>query len=285
MGENDTLDPAHMEEELPGVAGRPTPEKEPLELSEDGNIVKSGDKTYIRQEALHQAREERDRYKSTVDNLAPLMPEFEEFIENKRNGRTAKADAVTRGTKVDNYDKDELEGVAIALGLTDEQGNPDLRRAAFQMTMMERIAEKAAGKAVQPIAEGSARDKGRVNRANATARQFVDGAPVADPKYLEAAFSSIPEEMAADETVAGVMQLVAAGLEYLDLRKSGKLNSPRGSRREPMFVEGGSGRVFGQRDGELSALDRAAAKARGKTPEQWAKSSKLVNTDILEDLT
>ncbi len=40
-----------------------------------------------------------------------------------------------------------------------------------------------------------------------------------------------------------------------------------------MFVEGGSGRVDND-PGEMSELDLAAARARGKSPEQWMKMSR-----------
>jgi hypothetical protein len=119
----------------------------------------------------------------------------------------------------------------------------------------------------------------------------VDGQPIAEQKYIDAAATSLGDDLMADPEVARLAQVVAAGLEYLDARKSGTLGRGRagGGRRgsgEPMMVERSTGRFDGD-TGEMSDLDRAAARARGKSPEQWQKMSKAVNkatSAVLEEV-
>jgi hypothetical protein len=143
---------------------------------------------------------------------------------------------------------------------------------------------------VRPVHETTVRDRAAANRQRAVANRFVDGQPVADPKYVQAAMDALPPEYQADDNIANITQVIAAGLEYLDLRKSGGLRGKAGrGQGEPIFRESGGGRFDGGA-GDLSDLDIAAAKARGKTPEQWAKMQKNVNkssnrgTAILEDV-
>ena len=71
--------------------------------------------------------------------------------------------------------------------------------------------------------------------------------------------------------------------EYLDRRKNGTLNA-RGRRGEPNYSETGSGGRFSS-ERPLSGLEEAAARARGKTAEQWTKLTAAVNKrTTLEDI-
>ena len=95
---------------------------------------------------------------------------------------------------------------------------------------------------------------------------------------MNAAMEALGDDYLQDPNVANLVQVVAAGLEYLDQRKTGAGRRPTRSAggREPMYLERSTGRYDGD-EGELSSLDIAAARARGKSPEQWAKLSKQIN--------
>lgn len=292
---DETIDPHGTEDGLPVVAGLPgaggaAADKPDFRASEDGNQVEFGGRKYVREEALHGERTRAQGYAKTLQALEPLMPEFEEFLETKRGGRAATVDRATRsgGGAVDtgDYSEDELTGYAITRGYYGEDQKPDVRRAKADLDIMTAIADRRAGRAVRPLAEGTARDRAMRNTSQAMAQTFVDGQPIADPQYLKAAFDAVPDEIKADPNVSNILTVVAAGLQALDDRRTGR---GRNSRREPAFREGGGSRVDRQTD-SLDALDRAAARARGKTDEQWAKTQKTVTGSagfggtILEDI-
>lgn len=290
------LDP-HDDGGMPQVAGleaakaaaAPAPAATDYKLSEDGNIVEVGGKKYITEAALQAERQARQKISETLTQLEPLMPEFNEFLENKRNGRASTVARVAAPAPAEDEDftPDELEGLAIVRGYYDANNKPDTKRARQELKIMQAIADRQSGRAVQPVAEATLRDRAAQNHATARTRQFLDGEPIADQAYIDAAFNALPDEQKADPLVANLTNVIAAGLEYLDLRRQGKLS--RG-RREPVFREGGSGRrVTGGDSGTLDALDAAAARARGKTPEQWGKMQKALGGDsvtgtVLEDI-
>jgi hypothetical protein len=242
-------------------------------VSEDGNILERDGHKYVRAEALHEERSERQKLANTIKSLEPLMPEFEQFLANKRdrNASTVQRTAPETG----DYSEDELSGLAITRGYYDADGQtPDLKRAKSELDILSRVAARTSGRLLKPIAEQTAKDRSAANRANATSSKFVDGEPIAQDKYMKAAFDALPEEYSADPMISNITQVIAAGLEYLDHRKNGTLRRGRGG-REPMFVERGSGRYDGD-SGNLSDLDLAAARARGKTPEEWGKMQTAV---------
>lgn len=284
--DDDILDPAHQDDGgIAPIAGIPDPEPKD-KVSEDGNILERDGHKYVRAEALHQEREEKQKLSNTIKSLEPLMPEFEAFLAQKRD-RNATTVQRTRPETMDDYSEDELTGLAITRGYYDADGQtPDLKRAKSELDILTRVSTRAAGRAVRPLAEQTAKDRSATNRANATANKFVDGEPIASDKYMKAAFDALPEEYSADPMISNITQVIAAGLEYLDHRKNGTLRRGRGG-REPMMVERGTGRYDGD-TGNLSDLDLAAARARGKSPDEWAKMSKAVagtnrGSSILED--
>lgn len=291
---NETIDPHGADDGIAVVAGLEGAggggaEKPDFKATDDGNQIEYGGRKYVREEAMHGERTKAQGYAKTLQALEPLMPEFEQFLESKRSGRAATVDRATTHSAVDSgdYSEDELTGYAITRGYFGEDQKPDTRRAKADLDIMTAIADRRAGRAIRPLAEGSARDRAATNAARAMSQTFVDGEPIADAKYLQAAFDAVPDEIKADPNVSNILTVVAAGLQALDDRRTGRGRST--SRREPAFREGGGGRAERTND-SLDALDRAAARARGKTDEQWAKTQKAVTGSagfggtILEDI-
>ena len=148
------------------------------------------------------------------------------------------------------------------------------------------FADRSAQKAVGPVQQLSTQDRAAVNYANALNHKFVDGEPVADEKFIRAAFDALPPEYRADKSIADITTVIAAGLQALDERQSGR--SRRGT-REPDFREGATGRSRNTTSDAIDAFDSAAARASGKTPEQWKAIQKSFGGDsgggrILEDV-
>lgn len=285
---DDILDPAHDPNDTgtnmgaAGLGGKETPAAEKKEetpdwkVSGDGNIVERGDRKYVDERALHEARSKNRELSETLAKLDPVMPEFEEFLKTREQRRDS---AARRGGAGEQDDKEYLEEVAAALGFYDEANAPDLRRAQAHLNITRRESKREAERVTRPEQERNTRDRADVNRQRARGARFKDGQPIAEERYLEAALKSLPDEYMADPNIANITQVIAAGLEYLDRRANGDFRSGgRGTgRREPMHVEGGRGRVDGDSEHNLSDLDIAAARARGKTPEQWAKLAGRVN--------
>lgn len=297
MADDEILDPAHVEGDthvtnagVAGLSGKGGDDKRPDpgandRVTPDGNVLERDGKKYITMDAFAAERGKAQRYADALSQLDPLMPEFNEFLQTRNNRRTAVRESVA------GQDKDDdayLSEVATALGYYDETNQPDLRRAQAHLNVTRREAKRESAAAVKPVHESTVRERARTNREAAAGRKFVDGQPIAEQKYLEAALKQLPDELIADDNVANIAQVLAAGFQYLDMRRNGDLGRGRRT-REPMLVEGGSGRFEGD-DGGLSDFDRAAARARGKSPEAWVKMTKQLNpsrtrnSDILEDV-
>jgi len=272
------LDPDAAENTV--VAGQPGGQKEEkpdFKATDDGNLIEYGGKKYLREEAVHEARSKAQKYAETLSTLQPLMGEFEQFLEQKKNGRAATVDRATREAPESDYSDDELTGYAITRGYYDGD-KPDLKRAKDDLDIMTAIADRRATKAVRPVADASVRERVAENYEKALNYRFpADGEPVAEERYLRAALDAVRQdrpEALAESGAAELVQVIAAGLQTLDERKSGRRAS-RGN-REPVFREGAGSRVNLGRGDDLDALDRAAARARGKSPEQWAKLTRAV---------
>lgn len=279
LQDDDVLDPAHRDDgdhsATTVVAGMPhggdkTPTRpEDFSMTDDGNIVTVGGKRYITDAALAAERGKNKQLSDALAQLDPLMPQFEQFLKTQSNRRDSVRDTVAH-SGADSEDTDEYLGeVATALGYYDEQNQPDLRRAKAHLAVTRKEAERTANRAVAPVTESTRKEIARANRERALSATFVDGQPIADNKYMQEAFSTMSDEQLADPNVANLTQVIAAGLQFLDQRRNGTLG--RGRRGgEPNFREGGRGR-FDDGDTGLSDMDRAAARARGKSPEEWAK--------------
>lgn len=264
--EDDILDPAHSDTVV--VAGHPDPLPQPDTriLTEDGNLVEHNGRRYVPEEALKGERSARQQLASTLNRLEPVLPEFEEYLANKRSGNVAAQQRTAPAAE-------ELAGYAQLRGYFKSDGTPDTVRARADLDFMDSRVDTRARAIVKPVEEMSAKERARANRIAAGNAQYVDGQPIAGATYLDAAYNALPPELAADGNISNLVQVIAAGLQSLDERKTGKSSRP--ARREPMYLEGSRGRYDGD-TGELSNLELAAARARGKSPTEWAKTAAKV---------
>lgn len=239
-----------------------------FKITDDKNQVTVGDATYIRAEALHQERNARQELQRQVDGIAPYVDEFNEFLTQKQTREAARTARVAPPAAEGAYPREDLEGVATVRGYVDAEGKPDLARAAQDLALMDRYVEARVSRAIAPVARTASEERAYRNRESAKGRQFVDGRPLVDAKYVDQAFDALPPELAADPNVANIVQVIAVGLEQLDARKTGRAQV----RREPVFTEEGRGR-FDAEPGGLSQFDIRAAQARGISQADWAKRS------------
>lgn len=278
--QNDVLEPDHAENApLPAVAGMAQPgaavaASEPeWKASEDGNIVERAGKKYVREEALHAERERAKSLSATLAKIEPLVPEFTEFLNQRQTRNNRDIEHVRRPAQETYADEDDLRGLAIVRGYYKADGvTPDIDRANAELNIMARVADRSAAKHVAPVRQVTTQDRANANYREALQRRFTDGEPLAEEQYIRQAFDALPEEYRADPNIANITSVIAVGLQTLEERKSGKRQV---GRREPMFREGSS-RPMSDAEESLDALGRAAARARGKTPEQWAKMTKAV---------
>lgn len=282
MSSEEILDPAHEEE---GAVVAPPVDDTPAageKVSEDGNVLERGGRKYVPHEALKEARAQAKQYKETLARLEAIAPEIQETLNRKAQG---KADKVKESIG-DDYSVDELEEVARLHGFVDEWDRPNLEKAKKQLDIQARISNRVAQKTSAPLQQLLAQQIAQQRRSEAVSRKYTDGDAVASEKYIDAAYNALPAELLQDPNVAQLALVVAAGLESLDDRKNGR---GRKQPRDPMFLEGGNGR-FGSTEGQLSAFDRAAARARGKTDAEWAAlmgkkaPSASVDPDILDEV-
>jgi len=277
MAENEVLDPHHEDSEVvvAGVStvGDKKDEKPEPKVSEDGNLVELGGHKYVREEALVNERKARQEASKVLEQLAPYTDEINEFLRAKRDRR--EATVARAGGDSSDYTDDDLQGYAITRGYYQaDETTPDTKRAKQELDIFTEISRRQAESVVAPIARGTQAETSRTYRERAYDRKFVDGQPIAGKEYIDLGFQSLGDKVPIDENVANLVQIIGAGLEYLDARKNGRVRTGRGGRGEPMLVEGSSGRLDLEGDGEVSALDRAAARARGKTDTEWAKTMK-----------
>lgn len=264
---NEELDPHGENVGAAGIATPETPATPDVVVSEDGNQITRGEHKYIRAEALQQERARRQEAERVLGQLEPVLPEFQEFLQNKRGNRQGAVREAAQPAGED-YTEDELKAVAeLNRYYSDDGATLDLTRARQALDLMSRISDRRVSRAVEPVVRTTAADRAARNRQEALSQQYVDGAPIADAAFVEQAFNALPPELVADPGVAKIVQIVAAGMEYLDKRRTGKI----GTGREPQFSEGSTGRFNGNNGRGLSAFALRAAQARGYTPEQWAK--------------
>lgn len=284
--DSDIIDPAHADD-LPGVAGAPTrsaPESAEWVVSEDENQVKRGGKTYVREEALREERSRAQHLSAQLAKIEPLVPEFVEFLNQKQH--RGRATMARTAESTGDYTADELNGLAITRGYYQADNvTPDVARAKYELDLLTGVADRAAQKHVGPVAQATIQDRAQANYTAALNKVYTDGQPIADEKFIRAAFDALPPEYRADSNIADIVTVIAAGLQNLEERQSGRR---RGGAREPNFREGPAGRMSNQSEA-LDALDRAAARALGKTDEQYGKIQKAFGSGgrggaILEDV-
>lgn len=275
-------------------------------------VVEKDGAKLVKLEALHGAREENKKLKDTIGKLEPLMPEFQEFLEHKRSGgskpqqQQPQQKPQPQGPSADELE--ELDATAQLLGFVNpETGEADRQRTQQVLRLLDRRAGNIVGGAMRPVAASVAEQRARANRDQAYDKMYVDGRPVAEQEFIDMAFDSLPAEFSSDPTIAGVAHLLAAGLQYLEERKSNTRGARQQERpgvldfletgrtparvtqrrREPMHVEGSLGRVSREDEDSMSDFSVAAARARGKSPEQWQKQRTAMSnrkSDILDEV-
>jgi hypothetical protein len=198
-------------------------------------------------ERLSKENEELRKTKENWDLVEPYLPLL--ATHPKITGKPA----VPTPT---NQPDPELLEIAESFGFYDADGQPDLARAAKAKTVIDKRSGTTANAAVKPVADSAAQTRAQALRERAYQVTDKNGRPFATRAAIDKVLDDLPIEQQADKNIVTSALLMARGLE-----------PPVG---EPLHTEGGQGHSANTK--ELSPMERAAAKARGLTDEQWVKT-------------
>lgn len=127
----------------------------------------------------------------------------------------------------------------------------------------QQIADQAAQKAVQPLANQTAAQQAQANFAYYASQRDADGRPRVDPNLLAQKWNQFPPHITADPRAAMVIFDAAIG----EMVRTGK-QPPAPPAREPNFTEPSGGR--GQQPFRMNDVTRKLAQASGMTEKEMA---------------
>lgn len=151
----------------------------------------------------------------------------------------------------------KLTRVAEALGLVDDEGNPDLKRAAAAQSLIDTSVAEQTSQQVAPVRRDAAMAQASQIRDRAYKAVDSEGNLYAKKEFIDQVFNQMPPEAINQESAAYAL-VMARGL-------GGAGESPE---KEPVFTEGSTRRIGGQ---ALSDVDKRFAKMRGRSEKEWAK--------------
>lgn len=282
-------EPGTVVEEL-GVDGKnlvQAPAGEKPKVDDDDlaqHVVDQGGRKLVPLEVVAEERRKKSGYRETADALQkqvdqlkpwmafgqkakPILEALQQRPELWEAIQTGKV-PVSRTTEKDEANE-ELVSLAKALDLYDAHGQPDVGRAKTLDAWADRKAERKVDERVKPLAASTANDRSSVNLQRMSGLKTQEGKSV-DPAVLQAMWKLVPAELSAQDEVAQVLLLAAAGYQNLFGKEPVKAE-PVGE--EPVYVEAAGGRSGPIR---LTELQNKAAKDMGKTHAEFAKGIKDV---------
>lgn len=152
----------------------------------------------------------------------------------------------------------ELIAAAEALGFYNDDGTPNTARAAKAKGFFTGLVKGTVQEEVKPLAQSTARTAAGSLRERAYQVVDKDNRPFAQKENIDAVLNELPPEYQADPQVVQLALMIARGMGT---------TSPAAG--EPLHTEGTSGRPGG--GAALSNLERAAARARGLSEQDWTK--------------
>jgi hypothetical protein len=159
----------------------------------------------------------------------------------------------------------ELIAAAEALGFYNDDGTPDTSRAAKAKGFFSGLVKNTVKEEVAPLAQTTARTAASSLRERAY--QVVDkqGRPFAAKENIDAVLNELPPEYQADPQVMQLALMIARGM-----------GTETPAAGEPLYTEGAGGARPGG-GASLSSLERAAARARGLSEQDWVKQRDTKN--------
>lgn len=252
------------EEEVQPAGGAADGDESGEEI-DDGGEEEEGAQGGDPKKALHAERGKRKqlakRLKEQEAKLAELTPFVDEYKALLPHLPTLlkKAQGGEAPSQNPNQPDPELVELANDFGFVDEQGNPDVARAARVQKRIDARAGRSAATAVAPVSRQSAQAIAAQVRERAyKATDKTTGEPYATREAIDQVFNSLGPEALADPDTATMALIIARGL-----------GGPGVSQDEPIHVEGGGRGPKGPV--ALSDFDRTMARLRGRTDAEWRK--------------
>lgn len=253
----------------PNAGGQQQPAQPAVEPEPEGTTDVGGSRmvplpTLIEErrqrQALAREVEQLRAVKANWDIVEPFVPDLAEYVANR--GKKAAPPPPPAAAQ-----DPELNDIVRTFGFYDQDGQPDYDRAAAARTFMDKRAGSVAAEAVRPVAHNAASTQARLLRDNAYHATDKAGRPFAARDAIDRVLDNLSPEDQANPQVVATALFVARGM-----------SAPAAG--EPLHTEGGSG---GNRQGAtLSSPERAAARARGLSDEQWIKTRDSGDSNVLE---
>ena len=192
-----------------------------------------------------------------VSELQPMADEYGQLLPHLPALLAGAKKPAANPQQVAEVQNARLVKVAEAFGFVDDDGNPDLKRAAAAQGLINETAQAQAETHVAPARRDAAMAQASQIRERAYKAVDNEGNLYAKKEFIDQVFAQMPPEAINNESAAYAL-VMARGL-------GGAGESPE---REPVFTEGSSRRVGAQ---ALSDVDKRFAKMRGKSDKEWAK--------------
>ena len=244
----------------PGTTSLETPPAEPA-----GTVEVSGQRmapvaaVIEERRARQEARAEADRLRAENESLKKVKENWDTVepylpLLATHPKVTGKAPAAAPPPAQD----PELIAAAEALGFYNDDGTPDTTRASKAKGFFSGLVKSTVQEEVKPLAQSTARTAAGSLRERAYQVVDKDGRQFAKQEHIDAVLNELPPEYQADPQVVQLALMIARGM--------GTGTSVAG---EPLHTEGTGGRPGGGTG--LSNLERAAARARGLSEQDWTK--------------
>jgi hypothetical protein len=262
-------DTVSLETQTPPAATTTTPPPEPegaVEVPGRGRMAPVSaviEERRARQEARAEAdrlRQENESLKKKAESWDVVEPYVPLLATHPKVTGRAAPPAPT------NQPDPELLEVAKAFNFYDDAGQPDLERAKSAQALIDKRSGKVTDEKVAPVATSAAAAQAAALRERAYEVVDKEGRPFASREHIDAVLNQLSPEQAAQPQIVNVALMVARGMG----------GPPAG---EPLHTEGPGGP--GGKGKVLSSIERAAARARGLSDDQWIKSRDN-DSDVLE---
>jgi hypothetical protein len=134
------------------------------------------------------------------------------------------------------HDDIEARELAEDLGLITADGALDVARARRHLDRIDRRSGRLVDQRVAPVANATAAQIAQTHRANAKLARMKDGNPIASEESIDQVFSMLPPELTANQQVAALLPIMAAGLDKM-LGRTPKAQPVYQGYGDPIFTE------------------------------------------------
>ena len=175
--------------------------------------------------------------------------------------------------------------LAQSLDLYDQNGNPDVARAAKIQAVMAKTAETQARQLVQPFEDQRVQAKAVEGYQYLASLKHADGTPI-DRQVVDFIWQQASQEPNGMQTLGNPQSVAGLALMALGADAQWKARTPAAPAKPapPVFTEGSGGNP--RSAPTVSAMEERVAKERGMTAAAWSENLRGFKpgaTNVLED--